>query len=208
MRLLSISLFLVTLGLFSFGAACSSTVAGLEDVVYEGGASDEALDTMLALPAKAAPSPLVFEKPAANAQVSAATPPAFAWTDAASPRTGLRSAPRSGPCLAGFTGLMSHTGRTAPTWRASRLFGGGEAYAHGAALNGKAHLVTFSSGANPQAVRVFTTLTTYTPTPTVWQKLSAEKGPITAKLQTATFDNNAVVTGPFDGGSVVFTVTP
>lgn len=193
MKLLKVSLFSATLALYSFGAACSSTAPGLEDVVYEGGANDEALDAMLALPSQPSSGPLVFVKPSANAQLPAATPPAFAWSDAA----GTRAAAGS-------------TERTFRAWRARGLLGGGPAQAHGAALNGKAYLLTFSSSANPKALRVFTTLTTYTPTPTVWQKLSAEKGTITAKLQTATFDNNAVVTGggPFDGGSIAFTVTP
>lgn len=194
MKLLKVSLFAATLAAFSFGAACSSTTPGLEDVVYEGGASDEALDAMLALPSKPSSGPLVFVTPSANAQLPAATPPAFAWSDTTGPRAGL----------------VGPTERTFGAWRARGLLGGGPAEAHGAALNGKAYLLTFSSSANPQALRVFTTLTTYTPTPTAWQKLSAEKGTITAKLQTATFDNNAVVTGggPFDGGSIAFTVTP
>lgn len=193
MKLLKVSLFSATLAVFSFGAACSSTTPGLEDVVYEGGASDEALDAMLALPSQPSPGPLVFVKPSANAQLPAATPPAFAWTDATAPRAGV-VAPRA----------------RSGAWRARGLLGGGPAHAHGAALNGKAYLLTFSSSANPKALRVFTTLTTYTPTPTAWQKLSAEKGAITAKLQAATFDNNTVVTGggPFDGGSITFTVTP
>lgn len=206
MKLLKISLFAAALLVFSFGAACSSTptstpassVAGLEDVVYEGGASDEALDAMLALPAQSASSPAQFLQPAANAQLPAATPPSFTWSETVGRRAGRRVP-------------AEHLARSlGPRWRSVALFGGGPAHAHGAALNGKAYLITFASADNPKALRVFTSLTTYTPTAAAWQKLSGAKGPITAKLHSATFDNNTVVSdgGPFGGGTLVFTVTP
>lgn len=203
MKVLPILAGAFSLGLFTFGAACSSdtAVAGLEDVVYEGGATDEALAAMTALTPKASPKPLAFTTPAPAAKLPAATVPTFAWGES------------SGGALDAGTGARTPLDliprKQAKPWRLE-LFGGGTAHAHGEALNGKAYFVAFSTSDNAKLLRVFTSGTTYKPSADAWQKLTTAKGTITAKLQSAVFDNNAIAVdgGPFEGTPVSFTVAP
>lgn len=198
MRALPVFAGTVAFGLFGFGAACSATPSAsaedLGDVIYEGGATDEALAAMTALAPRVSPTPLRFSAPQSDAKLPAASAPTFTWGSAGAIDSGV--------------GLRSG-GRRGPAWSFSP-FGGGAAHAHGAALNGDATFVTFSTPANAKLVRVFTTSTTYRPSAEAWQKLSAANGPITASLRRATFDNNAVAAGggPFEGTPVSFSVTP
>ena len=182
----------------SHGAACSPkheedrVTPGLEGVIYEGETSDEALAAMTALTAKPATKPFGFMSPVAGAKLPATPIPTFAWGDV------------TAPVLDAGTGFF-HAEPVPFHW-----LGGRAAWAHGAALNGKAYFLRFSVPTNEKLVRVFTIKTTYQPSADVWKKLVDSNATITIKLQSATFDNNAIAQdgGPFDGTGVSFTVGP
>jgi hypothetical protein len=84
------------------------------------------------------------------------------------------------------------------------------AHAHGDPLVGPATFLTFSTATNPKLLRVFTSLTSYTPAQSEWDKLVAAKAEITLSLIGAEFDNNRIADsgGPFQGTKYVFTISP
>lgn len=84
------------------------------------------------------------------------------------------------------------------------------AHAHGDPLVGPAAFLVFSTETNAKLVRVFTNLTSYTPTQAVWDKLDAANAEITLSLIGAEFDNNRVADGGalVQGTKFVFTISP
>lgn len=186
--------------------------AELEDVLFEGAATDEALVALdssldqkpaagnsttapiLDLPTGAmipkTPIPTFTWHTGALTRLS---PPALQWPEGAPtllPRTNASAAIRS--VLGEFIGPVK------------------SALAHGDPLVGPATFLVFSTTTNPKLVRVFTSLTSYTPTQEVWDKLVAAKAEITLSLIGAEFDNNRIADGggPFQGTKYVFTVAP
>jgi len=182
--------------------------AELADVLYEGEATDEALVALdSALDQKpAAEDPTrapALDMPTAT-MLPKASIPTFTWH-------------------AGATAyVIPQEDRTPTLWRLpeststirsglAELFGPVKtAHAHGTPLVGNATFLTFSTAANAKVVRVFTTLTSYTPAQAEWDKLVAANAEITLSLIGAEFDNNRIADsgGPFQGTKFLFTITP
>lgn len=166
----------------------------IDDVIYEIGANDDALASLLAAPLAQDPSKgAVFSFPVDGAALPAGVAPTFAWAvGGSSARWIAPSAPeRGGSSLEIFGRERS-------------------AEAHGSPVNGKAYFLVFSTPKDDKLLRVFTTSLSYTPDEAAWTKLKTAGAPITASILTATFAKNAVVEGggPFPGADVTFTVTP
>jgi len=70
------------------------------------------------------------------------------------------------------------------------------------------HLLEFSASSKSTPLRVFTTLSEYTPDTVAWQKLIAVGEPITVNLTTGTFVGADVPKdgGPFIGQALTFTI--
>lgn len=180
------------LGICVLAAACSSdpvanptpTDTDISDVLYEGGATDEALEALVAAPVKTGMAPAITA-PTAGQAIPKAAPFAFTWTE---PKQALLR-------------RMLDQGIS--------LFEG-TAYAHGDPINGNGYLLTFSTAKDAKLVRVFTANKTYTPSADAWNKLVAAKTTINVRVRAATFEDNRVIAtgGPFDSQSVAFTVQP
>lgn len=84
------------------------------------------------------------------------------------------------------------------------------ASAHGDPFNGTGTLLVFSTASDAKLVRVFTGVTTCTPTKEEWDKMAAAGKPITITLISAVFEQDRVVMngGPFAGSISTFTVAP
>lgn len=205
----------VTLALPLAAAAALSLVQACHDddhgtssdgTVLEGAATDEALVQLDAAPSKPSSKALAFTAPLDGSKLPAATPATFSWSFGAAIQDG------------GATGfLLPHPSSCSvvPSFRRpvvpSFTFPFERpAFAHGAPVNGQAYLVTFSTASNPKLLRVFTTLTSYTPSAGAWSSLKSANAPIKASLRTAIFENNNVAAdgGPFDGASITFTIAP
>jgi hypothetical protein len=186
--------------------------AGLADVLFEGTATDEAMVALGSAldQASAAENPArapVLDMPTASMLPKGAIP-TFTWHAGG----GVYFMPQEGV-----------TPEVAPTlWRlpeSTSAFHSGlaeflgpvkSARAHGDPLVGPATFLTFSTATNAKVVRVFTTLTSYTPGQTEWDKLVAANAEITLSLIGADFDNNRIADsgGPFQGTKFLFTITP
>lgn len=164
----------------------AATTQDLSDVVFAGGANDEALGELLAAKAVAG-SGAVLDLPAEGTQLSAKTAPTFTWH--------TEDQARVGPGLRRWV---------------DRWFGIAPAYAHGDAVNGLAYFLVVSTPDQPKLLRVFTTQTSYQPGPAAWAKLAAASGPLTAVVATARFDTGKITSdgGPFLGKPAHFTVVP
>jgi hypothetical protein len=161
----------------------------IEDVIYEGGANDEALEALLAAqPVADATKAAALVAPEDGAALDGAEPVEFSWA----------------------LGAEGSRRRTRPLLRLARLFGGGPLQGHGAPVNGRAYFVVFHTAADEALVRVFTGLTTYTPAADAWQKMSAAGAPISVTITSGIYDNNLLAAdgGPFVGDSATFTIEP
>jgi len=165
----------------------------LADVVYEGKATDEALQRLLSTSAtEDLTGPPEFSVPSNNAVIPESTWPTFTWK-LRSTATGRNPAKRPD---------IRRTQRFA--WGAERT-----AHAHGTPVNGRAYYLLFANAAGEPVLRVFTTASSYAPSGDPWQKLVNAGGPITATLTTALYEDNNIVpnSGPNRGPSIAFTVT-
>jgi hypothetical protein len=169
--------------------------------VFEGGTSDEALEALIAAQPVSDPQrAAVLTDPADGASIAAAPPATFGWkvgAGAMSERPTIEPARRRAlePVLARALG-----------W----LLGERPAHAHGPPFSGTGHFVVFSTDADAKLVRVFTSATSYTPATDLWQKMTAQKGPIRVVITTGTFDNNLLAAdgGPFVGAARSFSINP
>jgi hypothetical protein len=186
------------------GDTSGSGAHGNADVIYEGGATDEALAELEAAgaPTTNAAETASFTAPLADAALPAATPAAFTW---ALPAQGSRL-----ELLPQGREVPGPLERSATAALGLLLSGVREAHAHGDPVNGRAFFVVFSTAAEPELVRVFTTASTYTPDDAAWTALKGAAAPITATITSAVFESNRVAAdgGPFTGGTVTFTITP
>lgn len=169
------------------------TNADLADVIYEGGATDEALEALIAAGATSdAAQGTRFLTPAAGAVLDPSTPVAFTWavgqTSASAPEASPRGRGRS-------------RARVSPSLverAVGSLFGVRTAHAHGTPIDGRAYFLVFRTESNPRLLRVFTTRLEYTPSAEAWAKLTGEGGgAITAEITGAIFEQNRI---PQDGG--------
>jgi hypothetical protein len=73
---------------------------------------------------------------------------------------------------------------------------------------GQTFLLVFSVPSNPKLLRVFTNLTTYTPSADAWQKLVSAGEPLTLSITSATFENDKLTGdgGPHSGQTLTFTI--
>lgn len=172
----------------------------LEGVVYEGGATDEALEALVATPAKnVATEVAAFSFPTEGATVPAEPAPTFKWAVGGSSSRLLPSE------------LLRAPDGVAPThepgW-VERLIHAREAHAHGVPISGRAYFLTFSDAAGKPVLRVFTTQLEYTPTAAALATLGTA-GSIKAEIVNAIFEENRITTdgGPFTGAPRSFSVT-
>ncbi|WP_437934858.1 hypothetical protein [Sorangium sp. So ce341] len=193
----------------------TEVLPALADVIYEGGATDEALDALLAADPKDEPSQgTVFDAPEDGAAVPGDAAPALTfhvagaarWTaPGAAPALGVAGAwpgvPEAGAPAAGASPWAELGALLGPV-RAAR--------AHGMPINGRAYFLVFSTAEREGLLRVFTTKLSYTPDAAAWDKLRAAGGPITVSVLNAVFENNRIVQGggPFTGEPVTFSVAP
>ncbi|HTJ81438.1 MAG TPA: hypothetical protein VL400_06925 [Polyangiaceae bacterium] len=184
----------------------------LADVVYEGESTDEALEALLAAtPKQDAAQAATFTWPSDGDILEPDAVPTFCWVTGA---TAMRSA--ASPTRIGALEPPARSERAAPSTfdRAARLVlepllsGVRPAYAHGDPINGPAYFLVFSTDSNDKLLRVFTTLTDYTPDAAHWDTLKNAGAPITASVLWATFDSNRVATdgGPYEGTPITFTI--
>jgi hypothetical protein len=168
----------------------------IEGVIYDGLATDEALLAMLTANVKKDPTQaVVVDVPAAGATLPKDLPPTLTW------HVQGGSASRNGFPVDWFVRTASAIG----DW-----IGPGNAWAHGAPVNGRAYHLVFSAPDNPEIVRVFTTELTYTFDAATWTKLGQVGKPITLQVTNAIFESNRVAVdgGPFAGESVTFSIGP
>jgi hypothetical protein len=182
------------------------------DVIYGGGATDEAMVALggaldqkdpIEDPARAP----VLDTPA-ETSLPAGTIVDFTWhfgqgSSLRSPPLPDRGAP-GGPVLLRIAGaapaLLGPLAELVGPPRAAR--------AHGDPLNGTATLLVFSTKTHPELVRVFTDQTSFTPGQATWDALAAAGEEITLSLVAAVFDNNRIADGgdPVQGTRFTFTI--
>ncbi|WP_437670923.1 hypothetical protein [Sorangium sp. So ce131] len=190
----------------------SSSGPEIEDVVFEGGATDEALVALLAVAPKTEPSQAtVFDAPEGGATLPGDAAPELTFHVAGAAQG---SAPRIAPALrlAAAAPAGRELGAGARAWAelAALLGPARAAEAHGTPVNGRAYFLVFSTAEREGLLRVFTTELSYTPDAAAWDKLRSAGGPITANVVNAVFESNRVAPGggPFEGEPVTFTITP
>lgn len=200
----------IALGFFAL-AACNEEESSVpaDNVIYEGGATDEALENLQAGTVSfAADQEVLFTWPVDGDILPTDEPLSFCY---AAPESTAR-APR--PTREAFGWLFpgqSPSGNDAG-WDgldtalllAPIFIEPTPALAHGTPINGRAFLLKFSSPANPSLATVFTTQLDYFPDALVLQKLHAAAGGVTVELTSAIFEENRVTPdgGPFKGGKI------
>lgn len=186
----------------------------LAEVVYEGGATDEALIALLSVTPKSDPAhAAVFSSPANGATLPADPAPKLSWHLGGA--TG-RLAPPAEP-----GGARARASAPAGQSVLRRLLSAvPAAQAHGAPINGRAYYLVFSTAKSEGVLRVFTTRLDYTPDAAAWAKLRAAGGMTTQPTQptqptqitvtalNAVFENNRVAAGEAssEGEPVTFTI--
>lgn len=197
-----------------YGCEHDEVVVGpeLSDVLYEGAATDEALVALDSALDQKDPVTDVTRAPTLDMPTLAQLPksliPTFTWHTGMVTRVspGQTDAPRRGLAL-----MQLPETKSALQMGFSELFGPVKAaHAHGDPLVGPAAFLVFSTASDPKLVRVFTSLTSYTPSQATWDKMIAANAEITLSLIGAEFDNNRIADsgGPFQGTKFVFTITP
>lgn len=175
----------------------------LDEVVYVGATTDEALERLIYAPLKNDDAQLLtIDSPSAGAELPSSPEPEFSWHFAESARS-QPSPSRTPTRMAG----VSFKRRVLTDLR--HLFGPiAQAHAHGAPYNGSAFYLVFKDNAGHTPLRVFTPEPSYTPEADAFAGLAQAKQPITLHIVSATFDNNALIKdgGPFEGGSVTFSI--
>jgi hypothetical protein len=77
----------------------------------------------------------------------------------------------------------------------------------GSGFSGVVYLLVFSTPSDAKLVRLVTTNTSFTPSAAAWQKLTSATEPVTLKLVSATFENDALTAegGPHQGQALNLT---
>ncbi len=86
----------------------------------------------------------------------------------------------------------------------------GTAKAHGAPVNGMAYLVEVSAAGSSPFLRVFTTQRNYTPAADVLTAMKGAEAPLSVRIVGAVFEDNRIPEGggPFASESIRFAVSP
>jgi len=185
--------------LLTFTASCEDEGAAADGVVYLGGATDEALDALVAGSPKSDSSKAVtFEAPTKDEVIPRDGAFTFVWSEAgAEARVDpllLRPRHREAPVLERALGVL--------------LAGTPVAHAHGDPISGPAYYLVFSSSTEKELVKVFTTGTDYQPGGNEWNKLKGVDGTIQLRLVWADFEENRIVKdgGPWETPALSFTI--
>jgi hypothetical protein len=184
-------------------AACdgSETPEEIADVVYEGGATDEALEALLEGTVKDDPAEAaVFTWPADGEKLLKSNPVSFCVRIGPAEGAGASVAPTDVRL-----GAASDTPRwlgVLPATVAFPVFALPQtALAHGTPINGRAYLFVFSTVDDPALLRVFTTSPDYIPDDAALAKLHAVTDKIEVEVTNAIFEENRIPAdaGPFKG---------
>lgn len=187
-----------------------------DDVVYEGEVTDEALTSLVSaleqrMPIEEPSKAPTLDAPAAG-EVAKSPIPTFTWHIGA---TSLRGGSPADPARAAFFQApgLPRPADTRASWLGplAELVGPiRSAEAHGTPYTGTATWVVFSTAANPQIHRVFTSDLTHTPSEAAWSAMIAAASPITVTLVGGIFESNRLAAdgGPFAGSSLQFTIAP
>jgi hypothetical protein len=224
----------------SLGISCGDSGGGGEggglpqyaDVIFEGGATDEALDALIQATVVSDPASAAnFTSPTDGMDISSSAAPTFSWkigpiASADPPATGRRFASASAPArpfgfdatfhaeVAPAQSLLSAprapdaTEGTVARMVERFLSGVPAAYAHGTPTSGPAFFVLFKTSTNDKLLRVFTTAMSYTPDTTSFNKLIAAGTAITVQITNASFDQNRIAQsgGPWKGVPITINV--
>lgn len=207
------------------GAACDGDSSGsggggvdpFADVVFEGSATHAGLEALLAVdPGQNVDLAAYLTSPPDGEAQSAATPPTFRWqigqtTAWNAPRSGPFGAPFGvepavGPRGAGAFGPLIGAGRALPSMR--ELFTLRSAQAAEAAMSGDGFLFLIKDNKGVDLYRVFTTALSHTPSADAWATLAENEGPFEACVIDATFANDTITKGPWDGPWIAFVIEP
>ncbi|WP_437586525.1 hypothetical protein [Sorangium sp. So ce1000] len=194
----------------------TSSDPSLDDVIFEGGATDEALAELLAMDPKDEPSQgTVFDTPEDGASLPGDAAPELTFHVGGAAR---RTAPRAVPALRLAVGAApgarelaaSSSGASIVAELGALLGPARAAWAHGAPINGRAYFLVFATAERELLLRVFTTKLSYTPDAAAWDKLRAAGAPIKVDVISAVFENNRIAQGggPFKGEPVTFSIQP
>jgi hypothetical protein len=195
-----------TSGATSSSSGGTGGAASQPGLVFEGDANDEALAAIMAKDGAENPATYaVFDSPAEGAVYPADSTPKFTWHMNGQPGIGGTGGAGGGAFL---------LAPAAPARRASLgplldLFGAERsAAAHGNPVTGLGYLLLFSSDKDAKLLRVFTTNTSYSPSPAAMDILKGV-GTVQVWILTGVFDNNALTPdgGPFRGPWTSFEVT-
>lgn len=181
------------------------------DVVYGGGATDEALVSLGSALDKAAPLEDPARAPVLDTPTGSELPkspiPEFSWHFGEAASFSPAAPPGRVPSLLALT----TTPPRAREWASPLLELVGPAraaHAHGDPLNGTATFIVFSTKSDDKLVRIFTDQTSFTPGQDIWDELAAANAEITVSLVAADFDNNRIADGgaPVQGTRLTFTI--
>lgn len=176
----------------------SQTPTGFEDVQFFGDTNLAALQTVLSRKAKSGePERAVIDYPVQGKSVPAAPAATITW------HTGvIASLTPAEPRSPGETAAP-----TGPTWE--ELFGGlRSAHASEIPVSGVVHYLVIWTPNHPQAVRVFTDQTSYTPDEATWNKLVATREQMVIEIITAKLEGGEITPdgGPFMGLPTTFSI--
>jgi hypothetical protein len=196
---------IVALGVAAL-AACGEETApddgqALADVLYESGAVDEGLESLLAATPKDDETRAArFLWPSNGEVLSSDTTPLQIWWDLGTMAMMREPASLPSPFV---RDVAPASLRRAPSFgeRALGLLLGGieEAHAHGTPMSGSGFFLTFATPSNPKLLRVFTKNLGYEPDDAKRTLLTSQTEEITIELVTAEFDQNRIAQdgGPF-----------
>lgn len=200
------SLFLA-LALAPLSVACSDDSSddpnepgepGTDDVVFAGGATDEALEQLLDRTAKdVAAERLVIDSPEADAVLGASEPTLIAFHGASS---GRAVPPRH---------YVAPSFRDRAWTDLKQLFGPERAaHAHGTPYSGTAYFLVVDDARGASRLRVFTGETSYEVDSATWSALAEVPQPLKLTIVSAFFEENDIPSdgGPFVGADVQFSI--
>lgn len=182
------NVFVVALGMaaasVSIGCDEGSTTPGIDDVIFEGAASDEAWVAIDEATPTDDTSGWLF---APRSFARAATPPSFTWSRPAAARRQRRTLPvepqEEGPIehfARGLAELLHPVAR-----------------AHLPPVSGDVYRLVFTIQGDAAPLRILTTDPNYTPAGSAFTKLAATTGPISLELVRTYLMDNRVMEGPF-----------
>lgn len=164
----------------------------IDDVVYQEGATDEALVSVIGVPAqKDDAKAAALTTPASGSTTSLASIDEIDWS------TGTAKLRRRGHRRVRFADVARLLGAPA------------EAEAHGTPNTGLVYFLTFTAPDGSRVLRVFTTAPKLTLDDAIKRGLAAAPQPLTVELVTARVENNDLTGGPYEPTSpATLTLTP